>query len=179
MRRCGVPQDIGDLKDLSFLIRGARNVIANATGDCAKLLGRDALAKFDRIASNIEFNGKIEVEDVNPLTGELKRDSLENLGWVQGKTVDENIYLNPEGTAFNFVHKGGSNVHVLQPYFDKLGVTQQQYAFAVVIHEFLHAIKKFGPDAKFSSDGYVWKIDADKSRKYQEEVIKKCFSTKK
>jgi hypothetical protein len=173
------PQNSTNLRDLTYLIKGARDVVANASGECAKLLGKDALEKFDRISKNIEFNGNVEVQDANPLTGEVERAPLQNLGWVQGETFGNNIYLNPEGTAFNFVHKGGSTQHILQGYFDKLGVTQEQYAFAVVIHEFLHAIKKFGPDATFVSDGNFWKLNGDKSVKNQEEVIRKCFSNKK
>jgi len=175
-----LPQASVDLKDLSSLITGARDVIANASDACAKLLGKDALAQFDRISKNIRFEANLLVTTVSPFGDELRDTSWSQAGNISAMTSGEDIYLNPEGWAFiKPGTRGGQPFHPLTSYFNKLGVTQQQYAFAAIIHEFLHAIGKFKPDATLKSDGAEWKAEYGKSVKYQEEVLKKCFSGKK
>jgi hypothetical protein len=54
--------------------------------------------------------------------------------------------------------------------------SRYEYALAAVIHEFLHAIGKFGPDV---SEDIFNGVDASKSIKNQKRVIKDCFSNKK
>jgi hypothetical protein len=103
---------------------------------------------------------------------------LEGAPEVQAITAGQQVYLNPDGWAFNSYTRGGQPYNALQFYFDKLGVTQQQFAFAVIIHEFLHTTGRFKSDVSYSFDGNKWTINGDQSREYQEEVIKNCFSTK-
>lgn len=170
------PQDTG-LKDLSGLIAGARDVIANASGDCAKLLGKDALAKFDAIAGNIQFNGNFPVH-VEGLGGDIKDGNLSDVPGIDAVTdvPNKQIYLNPNGRGFNTYTRGGQPFHPLQSTFDKFGISQTQYAFSVLVHEFLHTTGKFKPDSTIGLNG---KIDSSKSREYQEKLLKACFSQKK
>lgn len=169
-------QALFDLKDLAALIKAARAIIEHASGDCAKLLGKDALAKFDKVAKDIEFKTDVLVNVEHPFRGVVK-DSWENVGFVNAITVGQKIYLNPNGQAFNTLTRGG------QPYLppsirdaaSKFGVNQQQYATALVVHEFLHTTGRFKPDSVAGLDG---KIDTKKSQDYQNEVLKKCFSKK-
>jgi hypothetical protein len=172
----GGQQNNGNLKDLSSLIAGARKVIANASGDCAKLLGKDALAKFDAIAGNIQFNGNFPVH-VEGLGGDIKDGNLSDVPGIDAVTdvPNKQIYLNPNGRGFNTYTRGGQPFHPLQSTFDKFGITQTQYAFSVLIHEFLHTTGKFKPDSTIGPDG---KIDSSKSREYQEKLLKACFSQK-
>src|SRR5207244_245656 len=65
-------------KDLQSLISQARDIIKNATGDCAKLLGKDALSRFDAISGNIQFNGDILVH-VEGLGGGVREGKLSDV----------------------------------------------------------------------------------------------------
>src|SRR5262249_21280054 len=85
------------------------------------------------------------------------------------------IYLNPEGRAFNAYTKAGQPSHPLQSTFDKYGISQTQYAFSVLIHEFLHTTGKFKPDATIGPEG---ELNGSKSREYEERVLKACFPPK-
>jgi RHS repeat-associated protein len=152
------------------LVAGARAVIANASGPCAKLLGKNALAKFDKIAGDITFNGDAPIIIDNG--GGPEGGTLGSVGYIDAVTNGQVVSLNPNGNSFNNVSKGGSGVHILQSLFDKFGVSQQQYGFAVVIHEFLHTTGKFGADYKLRPDGSV---EASKSQRNQEQVLKDCF----
>lgn len=173
----GEPQNTADLKDLSNLISGARDVIANASGDCAKILGKDALAKFNAIADNIKFDGNVGVR-VEGLGGGIKEGTLSDVPEIDALTdvPNKQVYLNPNGRGFNTYTRGGQPYHPLQSTFDKFGITQEQYAFSVLIHEFLHTTGKFKPDSTIGLNG---KIDSSKSREYQERLLKSCFSPKK
>jgi hypothetical protein len=94
------------------------------------------------------------------------------VGYIDVVTNGQTVSLNPNGNTFNNVSKGGSGTHILQGVFDKFGVTQRQFAIAVIIHEFLHTTGKFGKDYKLKPDGT---IDASKSVRNQEQVLKNCF----
>lgn len=149
-------------RDLPSLISEARDVIKNATGECAKLLGKDALKRFDAISGNIQFNGDIPV-------GEHK---LSDISSMSAKTVDDQIYLNPEGYAFGKFY----NFPRLSRLFTEYGAKDQhQFAVATILHEFLHTTGRFKPDSATGPGGLV---DSDKSEKYQKEVLKKCFPNK-
>lgn len=150
-------------------------MIQNATGDCAKLLGQDALSRFDAIAGNIKFNGDLLVH-VEGLGGGVREGKLSDVPATDAVTVGNQISLNPQGWSFNTYTRGGQAYHPLQSTFQKFGVTQAQYAAAVIIHEFLHTTGKFKPDSKVGLDG---KIDSKKSREYQKKVLEACFSNKK
>ncbi|SRR5258705_938826 len=117
------------------VINDARNVIQNASGDCAKLLGPDALSRFDAIAGNIQFNGDMLVH-VEGLGGGAQEGKLSDVPATDAVTVGNQIYLNPQGWSFNTYTRGGQAYHPLQSTFQKFGVTQGQYAAAVLLHEF-------------------------------------------
>jgi hypothetical protein len=170
-------QQSSDLKNLTSLIDDTRKIIESASGDCAKLLGKDALNKFNEAAKNIEFNGDIPIDVEHPFHG-LVKGVLSDAPGVSAVTNLETgqISLNPSGWAFNTYTRGGQPYHPLQKDFKKFGVSQRQYALAVMIHEFLHAIGKFGSDFDVGLDG---KINFSKSQDYQKEVLKKCFPKKK
>ena len=157
------------------VINDARNVIQNASGDCAKLLGPDALSRFDAIAGNIQFNGDMLVH-VEGLGGGVQEGKLSDVPATDAVTVGNQIYLNPQGWSFNTYTRGGQAYHPLQSTFQKFGVTQGQYAAAVLLHEFLHRTGKFKPDSRVGLDG---KIDSKKSREYQKKVLEACFPKKK
>ncbi len=132
------------------------------------MLGKDALARFDAVAGNIQFNGDVGGRNW----------TLSELPGIDAVTdvPAQQIYLNPNGRGFNTYTRGGQPYHPLQSTFDKFGITQSQYAFSVLIHEFLHITGKFKPDSTIGPDG---KIDGSKSRGYQEKLLKACFSQKK
>jgi YD repeat-containing protein len=152
------------------LVAGARDIIENAAAPCAKLLGKNALAKFDKISGNITFNGDAPILVDNG--GGPQGAKLGSVGYIDAVTNGQTVSLNPNGNSFNNVSKGGSGTHILQGVFDKFGVTQRQFAIAVIIHEFLHTTGKFGKDYKLKPDGT---IDASKSVRNQERVLKDCF----
>lgn len=158
-------------KDLPSLVSQARDIIKNATGDCAKLLGRDALSRFDARSGNIQFNGDILVH-VEGLDGGVREGRLSDVPPTSAVTVGDQIYLNPSGWAF----QSFSNFPKLTEYFGKVGAADQhQYALATILHEFLHTTGRFKPDSVIGLDG---KINSKQSEKYQKEVLKKCFTNK-
>jgi hypothetical protein len=147
--------------ELPSLIDQTRNIIKNASGDCAKLLGKDALSRFNAIAGNIQFDGDILVH-VEGLGGGVREGRLSDVPGIDAVTDvgSKQIYLNPNGRAFGTYFPR----HPLQGTFDKFGVSQTQYSAAVIIHEFLHTTGRFKADSKIGLDG---KIDSKKSEKYQ------------
>lgn len=58
----------------------------------------------------------------------------------------------------------------------RFGVSQSQYPFAVLMHEFLHATGAFKPDTTVGRND---KVDSSKSKEHQEKVLKACFPQKK
>lgn len=164
------PQNTPGQRDLPSLISDTRNIIENASGECAKLLGKNALRRFDAIASNTEFNGDFPVR-VEGLDGGVREGKLSDVPPTSAVTDPSNnrIYLNPNGYAFGKF----SNFPALGRYFAKIGAAnQREFALATIIHEFLHTTGRFKPDSKIGLNG---KIDSKQSEKYQKEVLKKCF----
>ena len=160
------------LLTLDQLKQGARKVIENALkdnpkGPCAKLVGKEAIEKFDKVAKDIEINGKVEINHAD--FGIARLSPLEILPRIAAVTEGQKIYLNPNGLAFRKFAEGKSP---LQSYYSKLGVSQEDYAYAVIIHEFLHTTKKFKADSVLGLDG---NYDSSLSVKYQEQVLKDCF----
>ena len=161
---------------LKDLVKAAETKIRSATGKCADLLGKNALAAFDRISKNIVYDDKAK-------------------GLGGAITDGENIYLNPWSYVFSEearkiipVTKGSNNYlkdrnKEIQGYLDVIkdkGITNYDYAVAGVIHEFLHAIKVFPSDVRKSefADGRIT-VDAQQSKKNQEKVIETCFKEQK
>lgn len=135
------------------------------------MLGKDALQEFDAIASNIQFNGDVLV-NVEGLDSRVREGRLSDVPPTSAVTVGDQIYLNPSGWAFAKFN----NFPALNKYFAKVGAAdQRQYALATIVHEFLHTTGKFKPDSVIGLDG---KINSKQSRKYQKEVLKKCFPNK-
>ena len=146
---------------ISELVESAGKVIDEAEkdgkSDCAKLLGEKAAEKFKEIAKNIKYDSK---KFDSPL------DTAETIG--------EDIYLNPYGYAFRETNNkpifSGNSAKKLNGKVDKAksqAPSEYDFAVATVIHEFLHAIEKFGPD----SNGF----DSKQSQKNQGKVLKACF----
>jgi hypothetical protein len=163
------PQNTPGQTDLASLISETRDTIKNASEDCAKLLGSDALQRFNSIAGNIQFNGDILVH-VEGLAGGVREGRLSEVPPTSGVTVGDQIYLNPSGWAFAKFY----NFPDINKHFADVGATDQhQYALATIIHEFLHTTGKFKADSVVGLDG---RINSKQSEKYQKEVLKKCFS---
>jgi len=123
-------QNSGNLKDLSYPIGGARNVISNASSNCGTLLGKDSLAKFDAVAGNIEFDCDIGVH-LEGRGGGVREGRLSDIpsNYPVIDVPNNQVYLSPKGRAFNTCTRGGQPYHSLQSTFDKFGFTQSQYAF--------------------------------------------------
>lgn len=152
---------------LESLIDGARKIVVNPTGECAKLLGKNALDKFNKIASNMRDDPDRMVL-VEGMPGEPPTSvRLGDQGPVGAVTVGQNVYFNPNAWSRTKSYQAP----IIVNYFAKLGVSQYQYGVAEVIHEFLHAIGKFGKDLKIGPDG---KLDVTKSAEYQKRVIDAC-----
>jgi len=162
-------------EELADLIKEARGVVERAAGKCAELLGKDALSQFDKISKNIEFKGNLQVTIPDRMLGYIvvRLDDTK----ISAYTIGENIYLNPFGEAFN-KYANGKVPQELHERFVKMGASgQHEYAVAALIHEFLHATGKFGPDS--TTDYLTGRTDSSKSIKNQKEVLKKCFPKEK
>jgi len=165
---------VADLTD------AAKKVIENAmkspNGECAKLLGKDALEKFAKIVNNIEYNGKISAGRASESGRELP---LEEAPGISARTIGDSIYLNPAGIAFKDHSKillndaGKRFLAGLESKFKDSGAAdQREYAIAVIIHEFLHTTGKFKEDSFIDENGQP---NSKKSEENQKEVLKKCF----
>ncbi|MCC6328623.1 MAG: hypothetical protein IT174_08910 [Acidobacteria bacterium] len=150
--------------DLKDLIKATQGVIENAKGRCAELLGKGALAEFNRLAKNIVYDPE----------------AFANSGaGHSARTTGEIIRLNPNSYTFNpsirpldFTPPGKKLKADLDKLFKKSKASSwYEYAVAAVIHEFLHAIGEFDDDTTVTAFG----TDSSESIKNQNEVIKKCF----
>ncbi len=148
------------LKDLKGLIDAAQKVIDSASDACKKLLGKDASSTFMDVAKNIKFGKEASFRD----------------SYVSARTNDDNsIDLNPGSQVFGagLLNEEGGNVKFAKTANKKIhdqiakASSPFEYAVAIIIHEFLHAIGKFPPDG------------GSASIKLTDKVLKACFSQNK
>ncbi|MGH9753094.1 MAG: hypothetical protein ACREA2_09945 [Blastocatellia bacterium] len=163
-------------QDLPSLISATRDIIKDAKGPCADLLGKDALKKFDEISGNIKFTGKYLV-DVKGPDGRLRQDTWDNVPLVFGARDGDQIHLNPG--SYGFARLYGKPSGQMLAVFKLLGAAdQREMALGTIIHEFLHMTGRFKADSVIELTPEGPKINNADSIKHSKEVIKKCFPKK-
>jgi hypothetical protein len=154
---------------LKSLVDSARVIIEKATGKCAELLGANALAKFDRISKNIQYNDNLlpsssaarttgQYVDLNP------RSWVWNSDYRSPLSEDKKL----SKVQLDYHKRYNKGLKDYNEVLKDLNVNEYEYALAGIIHEFLHTTCKFDDDVV---DG-----DSGQSRRNQKSVIEKCFS---
>jgi hypothetical protein len=156
---------------LEKLLTDAASIIKNAKGDCAKLLGANALARFEELKKRFQYD---------PSGRNLSTPQSAATTWPDSG----NVYLDP----WHYVFNPGSRSILEMPRdadkktkeslkarnsipefwaneIKKTGVTEYSYAVGAILHEFLHQIGKFTPHTAGTRD----------SVRDQAEVVKKCI----
>lgn len=155
------------------LLDDAETIIKNASGDCAKLLRKDALARFQKLRAQFRYAAFRELgEGTVPLTS-------------AARTHDSaNVYLNPIHYVFNpdtralipipkgisrrdreFLERQNAPKEFWANEIKETGVSEYSYAVGAILHEFLHQIGQFKPHEVGTRD----------STKQQREVVRKCI----